>query len=65
MIIDNIKTEDHVRKLLEKILGNEFETGQLTTFKELGFTKFDIEKINDDFKNKYKLKSVLNNKPDG
>ncbi len=57
------KTEDQVRDELRRLVG--CEVGQLTTFKELGFSNQDVEKLDDKIINELGLKKVLLKKPDG
>lgn len=52
-------TEDKVRDKLKELVG--CEVGQQTTFKELGFTKWDIQHL----ENEEDQKNALNCRPDG
>lgn len=53
-------TEDQVRKQFEKIVC--CDTGQTTTFKNLGFNEYNIKHIKD---SQFNTCNLLNNKPDG
>lgn len=64
-IIDEIKTEDDVKEfLLKKFKSNKIHSGQTTTFKQLGFNKYDILKIQKEILNKYSLINALKKRPD-
>ena len=61
----DLKSEDDVKEYLREKMGKPIKVGQTTTFLNLGFTTFDVNKIQDSIKKLYKIENSLKKEPDG